>query len=71
MSLTTSERAELEQLRAEKQAQYEATHCPCCGAFRPECVCWGSYTYDPTGKTRSERCSPQSHGRKGWGFNDG
>lgn len=47
------------------------THCPCCGAFRAWCVCWSNSTYDwSTGKSRAESCSPDKHGRKGYGFDD-
>lgn len=43
----------------------EITHCPCCGAFRPWCVCWANAKAAESGL---ETCSPQSHGRDGYGF---
>ncbi len=56
-------------MSAEKREWW--SHCPCCGAFRTWCVCYGGQTYDTaTGKTTPVACSPQAHGRAGYGFDD-
>lgn len=45
------------------------THCPCCGHFRPECVCFSSYLYNQeTGEHKTQACEPSDHGRDKYGF---
>lgn len=42
-------------------------NCPCCGMYLAYCVCWGNVWTNPDGTQGSERCSPEKHGRKGYG----
>lgn len=46
-----------------------AAHCPCCGAIRMNCVCFGGMTViNRTGEVTSISCKPGDHGRSRHGF---
>lgn len=38
-------------------------NCQCCGAFKPECVCWGTLTFEG-GKSKLTSCTPETHRSK-------
>ena len=52
------------------RAYRRTSHCPCCGNYVGNCMCFGGAWAGQDGKQVSNHCTPQDHGREGYGWDD-